>query len=183
MSGVTAVRIIPACVFSLVLLFSAPLHSGEGANGSGSALAAAGEAVGVSTPAASGADAEQKAAEAQAVEEHRQRRQQERQEQLAEAEKFVHIADRTVMRRLPYPFNLLLGVSVFGITLWRYLMALLIVGLAALAIHYTRSRFRRANLKLREKQKLNRYQKAANVLLVPLGNPIKLVLADRKSVV
>lgn len=141
------------------------------------AVTAAEAALGVSTPAASDADAAKKAAEDQAAAEHRQQRQQERQEELTRAEDFVHSADRTVMRRLPYPFNLLLGVSLFDITLWRYLVALLIVGLAVFVVYYTRNRFRRANVQLRDKKDLNRFHKAVNVALVPLRNPIKLVLA------
>ncbi|MCD8138672.1 MAG: mechanosensitive ion channel family protein [Planctomycetaceae bacterium] len=145
------------------------------------AVAAAGEALGVSTPAAADADAdaERKAAEAEAAEQHRLRREAERRSQLAEAEELVHSADRTVMQSLPYPFNLLLGVSVFGITLWRYLVALLIIGLAIYAVHFFRVRFRRAGNQLQSRQNLTRWQTAVNVLLVPLRNPVKLVLFGR----
>ena len=127
----------------------------------------------VETPAANAqADAEA----ARLAEEHKKKREEERKTQMAEAEEFVQIADKTLMETLPYPLNLLLGASIFGITLWRYLAAVGAVLVAMILMWALARRFRGSQRVLQEPERFGRWQLVGAVLVIAMRYASRIIL-------
>ena len=151
--------------------------------------AAAAEAVAESMPKPDPADkatqdstkvavetAEEAAARAEAA--HKEKREQERKEILAEAEHFVETADQTIMTTLPYPLNLLFGVRLFGITLWRYLLGVGLVLLGVFLLYLLGRRFRKLERDIVTGEPKGRWQTAVDVAVLSLRKPAWLFIVS-----
>ncbi len=95
-------------------------------------------------------------------------RERERQTQLAHAEEVVHTADRRLQESLPYPLNLVFGVSFLGITLWRYLAALAVVAVGVVLLMLLRRHFRASELRLNREKSLKGWRLVREVFFLAL---------------
>lgn len=165
---------------------SQPAAAGEAPSVVKSAIEATAGALGVKVP--EGEDAAKKAAEEQAAEQFKIQRRQERLVQMADAREYMEIADRKLMDTLPYPLNIIMGVSLFGITIWRYIAALLLVILALIVLHYGSRRLARASLVVdayakehededpSQPRQPTSWLLAGSVFALALSNPFKLLV-------
>lgn len=132
-------------------------------------------AAGDSTPAP--ATVSQTEADALAEEEYKKQREQIRQEQMEEAREFVQTADEKVSKTLPYPLNILMGVSFFGITLWRYLAGAALLAAAVGLSYYVRRRFRTAERLCGDGEcALSGRQLVVSVLTLALRGPVRMTI-------
>ncbi|MCC8165060.1 MAG: mechanosensitive ion channel family protein, partial [Planctomycetes bacterium] len=95
-------------------------------------------------------------------------RERERQTQLAHAEELVHSADERLRESLPYPLNLVFGVSFLGITLWRYLAALAGVAVGVGLLMLLRRHFRASDLRLNREKSLKGWRLVREVFFLAL---------------
>ncbi len=144
--------------------------SGGVIGGSAAASAPATPTVTAAATAASAATPAAPAATPEAAEQARylRERERERQTQLAHAEELVHTADRRLQESLPYPLNLVFGVSFLGITLWRYLAALAVVAVGVVLLMLLRRHFRASELRLNREKSLKGWRLVREVFFLAL---------------
>lgn len=141
--------------------------SGGAFGGSAAATATAAPAT-PATPAGTAAAPAAPSPEAAEQARYLQEREQERQTQLAHAEDLVHSADRRLQESLPYPLNLVFGVSFLGITLWRYLAALAVVAVGVVLLMLLRRHFRASELRLNREKNLKGWRLVREVFFLAL---------------
>ncbi|MCC8190221.1 MAG: mechanosensitive ion channel family protein [Planctomycetes bacterium] len=116
--------------------------------------------------------------EAAAEAELRLRREQERLELLREAEDFVASADQKIiatLQGLPYPLNLLVAETFFGIPLWRYAASLGLLFFGTFVTFLVLRWFKRLWRRVETGDPARRWL-GLDVALTTLRNPVKLIV-------
>ncbi|MCL2000938.1 MAG: mechanosensitive ion channel family protein [Planctomycetes bacterium] len=143
-----------------------------GLAGESSALA---ESVAPAIPAAQSAETPEAAA-ARTEAEQKEKREHERREIMSKAEHFVETADATVSSTLPYPLNLLFGVRIYSISMWRFVACAALIGLSLLIMILASRRFTIIKRQIESDEAISRLRLALNVGILTLKNSLKLFI-------
>lgn len=160
----------------LILTSVARLFAGEaGTDASPAPSPAAASAPAGEAPLAAQASAADEAAKTRAEREEREQREHERAEILEDAREAVRSADETVKKSLPYPLDVVFGETILGITVWRYLAGAFLIMAGLLLVWLVARKFRRLEIAIERNAAVASWRMAADVALVALKNPLKLV--------